>query len=378
MAERFNIWKPKTSKFFYCRFTVGGHIFRGSTKKTSRAEAIAFVKEWKRIEVRKYEDTDGSAGANLTLLPAVERYVQEFTGTAKRLAVLERQLDWLVDEIGPGTRLVDIDNNLVAKLCARRAGMYRYGRASAGKVSSCTVGHEVVTPLSGVMWRAKRMWGVSLPHMPDFGMHVKRPDPRERELSLQEEFRIMRFAGDYRDILEFALLSGLRRAELPIKWNNVLWELNRIRVKVKGGMTHEVLITPGIRRLLEANRGRHDTHVFTVRKEGLRYGENLPERPAGSGIPIEDEMLFSAFRHFRRKSGVTNLTIHDLRRTAGSRKYRSTGDIGLVAQFLGHRDIKITRKHYVHIKLNDVSNRIIAAEALELATRDRVREQLAE
>lgn len=377
MAERYNVWKPETSRFYYCRFTVGGQIFRGSTKRTTRAEATDFVKEWKRSEMRKHDETRLSSNANLTFLPAVDRYVREFRGSEETKRNMEAKLDWLVDEVGPTTRLVDIDNDLVAKLCARRGDMDRFGRKKNGKIKPSTVSTEVVALLSAILRRAKVAWNVLLPRMPEFGLHKTRPDPRKRELSLHEEFAIHRAAGDFGDILDFAMLSGLRRAELIIKWSQVYWELGRIKVNAKGDEVHEVLITPGIRRILEANLGRDETYVFTVRKDGRAWGKDLPERPAGAGRPIEYVMLYCCFRHIRRLAGVTDVTIHDYRRTAGARKYRSVGDLGLVQTFLGHKDISMTRRHYVHIKLDDVSKRIIAAEAMELEAKEEIRRRLA-
>lgn len=71
------------------------------------------------------------------------------------------------------------------------------------------------------------------------------------------------------------------------------------------------------------------------------------------------------------------VTIHDLRRTAGARKYRATGDIALVSNFLGHANSLITERHYVHIRLDDLQARILTAEAPYEEKERQVREQLA-
>ena len=50
---------------------------------------------------------------------------------------------------------------------------------------------------------------------------------------------------------------------------------------------------------------------------------------------------------------VTNLkkiTPHKLRSTYGTSLYRETGDIYLVADVLGHKDVNTTRKHYAAIE----------------------------
>ena len=44
------------------------------------------------------------------------------------------------------------------------------------------------------------------------------------------------------------------------------------------------------------------------------------------------------------------ITPHKLRSTYGTTLYQETGDIYLVADVLGHRDVNTTRKHYAAMK----------------------------
>ena len=65
-------------------------------------------------------------------------------------------------------------------------------------------------------------------------------------------------------------------------------------------------------------------------------------------------------------SNVTSLkkiTPHKLRSTYGTALYQETGDIYLVADVLGHKDVNTTRKHYAAI---EDSNRRKAAKAVQL------------
>ncbi|MDO4556434.1 MAG: tyrosine-type recombinase/integrase [Lachnospiraceae bacterium] len=65
-------------------------------------------------------------------------------------------------------------------------------------------------------------------------------------------------------------------------------------------------------------------------------------------------------------SGVTTLkriTPHKLRSTFGTNLYQETGDIYLVADTLGHKDVNTTRKHYAGMK---EANKRKAAKALRL------------
>ena len=48
-------------------------------------------------------------------------------------------------------------------------------------------------------------------------------------------------------------------------------------------------------------------------------------------------------------SPLKKITPHKLRSTYGTALYRQTGDIYIVADVLGHRDVNTTRKHYAAI-----------------------------
>jgi integrase len=47
---------------------------------------------------------------------------------------------------------------------------------------------------------------------------------------------------------------------------------------------------------------------------------------------------------------LKKITPHKLRSTYGTTLYRETGDIYLVADVLGHKDVNTTRKHYAALE----------------------------
>ena len=66
-------------------------------------------------------------------------------------------------------------------------------------------------------------------------------------------------------------------------------------------------------------------------------------------------------------SPLKKITPHKLRSTYGTRLYNETGDIYIVADVLGHRDINTTKKHYAAITLD---NRKKAADKVKLRKDD--------
>jgi site-specific recombinase XerD len=55
-------------------------------------------------------------------------------------------------------------------------------------------------------------------------------------------------------------------------------------------------------------------------------------------------------KYSKMVTNVKNITPHKLRSTYGTNLYRETGDIYLVADVLGHKDVNTTRRHYAQIE----------------------------
>jgi integrase len=55
-------------------------------------------------------------------------------------------------------------------------------------------------------------------------------------------------------------------------------------------------------------------------------------------------------KYTSRVTTLKKITPHKLRSTYGTNLYRETGDIYLVADVLGHKDVNTTRKHYAALE----------------------------
>ena len=92
--------------------------------------------------------------------------------------------------------------------------------------------------------------------------------------------------------------------------------------------------------------------------------EWLDERYLIEGLPRDETALFISLKNNRisiravqnlvkdyakEVTPLKKITPHKLRSTFGTDLYRKTGDIYAVADFLGHKDVNTTRKHYAAI-----------------------------
>ncbi len=72
-------------------------------------------------------------------------------------------------------------------------------------------------------------------------------------------------------------------------------------------------------------------------------------------------------KYSRMISPLKKITPHKLRSTYGTRLYNETGDIYIVADVLGHRDVNTTKKHYAAI---NEDNRKMVADKVKLRKDD--------
>ncbi|MCD7868461.1 MAG: tyrosine-type recombinase/integrase [Clostridiales bacterium] len=163
-----------------------------------------------------------------------------------------------------------------------------------------------------------------------------------------------------RDLALVTLLlgTGIRVSEcVGLDVEDVDFKNNGIKVTRKGGNEMVVYfgeeVEKALRNYLEVRKNitpvaghEHALFYSTQRKRiGVQAVENLVKKYA------------------RQITGTKKITPHKLRSTYGTALYQETGDIYLVADVLGHRDVNTTKKHYAAL---DDARRRQAATAVRL------------
>ncbi len=155
-------------------------------------------------------------------------------------------------------------------------------------------------------------------------------------------------------IITLLLNTGIRVSECAgIDLDDVDFKENTIKIVRKGGDESKLFINEIIRNTLK-------DYIINERP-------NLTETD-------DENALFISLKHSRmsvrsiqrmvekygKSSGLSNaLSPHKLRRTYGTALYNKTGDIYMVADVLGHKDINTTAKHYAAI---DEEHKRLAAD----------------
>lgn len=159
-------------------------------------------------------------------------------------------------------------------------------------------------------------------------------------------------------LLTLLLGTGIRVSEcVGLDIQDINFEVNGIKIRRKGG--YEAVIYFG----------------EEVETALLDYLEEREHKIPGAG---HEAALFLSLQNRRmsvrsveklvlkyssRVTSLKKITPHKLRSTYGTALYQETGDIYLVADVLGHKDVNTTRKHYA---AQDDERRRRAAKAVRL------------
>lgn len=353
-----SVYKHPKSPFYQYDFVVDGRRFFGSAKTASKKEALVFeaaAREQARKDIRLEKET--GAGP-LTIDAAAGRYYAEVGQHHACNADTFRALERLVKFFGKDKRLSEITDSDVAALVAWRRQQRRWGKTSYKDkremplVAPSTVNRDTTAVLKKLFMRARRTWKIQLPNEPAWRDHwLKEAAERVRELH-EEEGNALDGAvrPDYAPWLEFARLTGLRRAETLIRWADVNWFSKRITLAGKGGRTISTPITPEVRALLTPLKGHHPEFVFTFVAR-----RNTKDHVKGKRYPITYEGSKTEWQRLRKRAAIQDFRFHDIRHDVATKTLRETGNLKIVQKVLNHTTMKTTAR-YAHVLDDEVAN----------------------
>ncbi len=158
-------------------------------------------------------------------------------------------------------------------------------------------------------------------------------------------------------IITLLLTTGIRISELcALDISDFDFSSRSFKVLRKGG--NEALLYFGkeaetaLNAYLEQRRTsadyQHNSPMFLSlqnKRMCVRALQDLVKKYASIAVPLK------------------NISPHKLRSTYGTMLYQSTGDIYLVADVLGHKDVNTTRKHYAAV--DEETRRLMASERVQ-------------
>ena len=317
---------PK-GRYWHYDFVYKGRRYHGSTGQETRRAAES-VERTRRLEAAT---GTGQDAGDLTLDVAVSRYYDEVNHTLSAAVDLQRRIDVVLDCVGKGKLLREIDTAAIADAIRRRR---KYpGRTPA----PATINRDLIDhTLRPLLNRARKVWGAkSLPAIDWRAVRLKEPKGIVREYS-EAEINAWRDGLEPvpRLALDLMLTYGLRFGELFFLPADVDGVGARLTLRNrKAGDTLTIPLMPEHARTLAAmaSTRQADETVFAFSYWGL----------------------MSRLRTTAAKAGLGARAIHGARHHAATTLLRSTGNLKLTQRMLGHASIQSTMR-YAHATENDL------------------------
>lgn len=197
------------------------------------------------------------------------------------------------------------------------------------------------------------------------------PDEMDRLLSVvvsgdgltkkEKEFHQLNSVRDNAVITLF-LGTGMRISELVgIDIDDVNFMSNEVRVTRKGGNEEQLVFGQDVRKALLEYMVYRESVIPAEGHEKALFLSMQKKRLSVRSV----ELLVK--KYSKIAAPLKKISPHKLRSTYGTMLYRETGDIYLVADVLGHKDVNTTRKHYAAMSED---KRRMAAEIIKLRPED--------
>ncbi len=290
----------------------------------------------KEMRAGRYQDT--RPADKITLAEAIERYLENVSsqkrpnsGRRDRIAAKA-----ILDKLGDEISLNDVSSQLLAT--------YRDTRIQ--EVTPSTIQKEFAL-LSHLFTVARREWGLPINNPVGDISRPKIKNGRTRFLTSEEAQRLLDAAMTSRNqkLYHYLLVmmhTGMRPSEAAgLKWGDVDLEARLVKLHVtKTGMRYVPLTQKAAEALLSIRwKDVHDnTPIF--RPSSSTSSELLKNIPS---------LHFRrAYNNARKKAGLEDVHLHDLRHTAASHLLMAGVDIRTLAEILGHKTLQMVHR-YTHL-----------------------------
>lgn len=338
-----SIYKPAKSRFWHFDFQWRGCRYHGSTGCASKRDAERYEAEQRR-KVALGEKTKPSIGLDAACgawWAAKGQYLRSH-------ATVIYQLANLAEGLGKAVPLQDITLSAIDGYIAKRRA----------KVKNSSVNRETALLRQVIEWHGAR--GFDVPAINWKETKLREPKPVTRTLAEDEETRLFaKLPDSLKPIVEFALLSGQRKAEIvTLRWADVDLKAGSATVWAKGQKPHTFPLTPRLVALI-ANQPKVCAQVFTyVAERSAPRRKDRVQRVKGERYPFSAQGWDRKWRRALKDAGIEGYRFHDNRHTAATR----TNSIEAANKLLGHSDMRTTQR-YFHTAENRVREAMIAAES---------------
>ena len=308
------------------RITIGGYgIYTVEMARNEARELLVRIAKGEDPQQEKVDKRNEATFKDLEDLYRERHIPRKRSGSTDIMALNKYLAAWR------GRKLSSIKRADVAQLHAQIGKKYQY-RANR------------VLALVGTMFNLAKIWGLHEGENPTIGIELYKEEKRDRFL-LQDEMPVFFSAlAEEKDIYLKAavltlLLTGTRKSEaLSMRWEDIDMTLGTWRIpKTKAGRPHYLPLPQQVKALLTAlPRMKDNPYVFV----GVKSGGHIVD-------------IKKAWERIKERTKISDIRIHDLRRTLGSWMAAGGDSLLLIGRTLNHSQLKTTQI-YARLQLDPI------------------------
>ena len=369
-TKRKYLYARPESEFWQYKFIIEGEPFRGSTGCIEASEAAKVV-DIKRAEARQKLQAKANAighiaigSRELTLSQCLERFREAKEPEWRNKACRRVNAEYcLAIANGPNTLISDLS---LADLTTFRLQRKQMRNRKGEAIKDTTINRDVAHLRAAIRYAGK--CGFATPNI-DWSAAIKTKAEKSRTRTLSDGEQARLFAAihelhpDLYGPVQFAILTAARKAAVfGLTWNAIDWneKIAWIELKAEGDepIMHPLPLTGELVELLKAQpRVPGCDRVFTYQ---CRKGDARTGLKKGCRYPWTEHGVYKPWGAVLKRAGIRDFRFHDLRHTGATRLVRSSNNLEVTRQLLGHASIKTTQK-YTNLDTNDVRAAMEAA-----------------
>jgi len=202
-------------------------------------------------------------------------------------------------------------------------------------------------------------WDLFVNHNPAVGIEKFKLQSRDRFIQGDELPRFFKAVGEepnkiMRDYFLLSLLTGARQANmLSMRWEDVSFDRAEWRIEeTKNGTPQTVTLSPEAMEILHNRKPEKPTAFIFPSEHGSESGHM--ENPK------------KAWKRILDRADLSNLRIHDLRRTLGSWQAKQGASLAIIGKSLNHKN-QSTTAIYARLDLDPVRESVNTATSAMMA-----------
>jgi len=291
----------------------------------SVAEAILAEKK-KKIKLGQLDEVNAD-------IPTLPDFAKEYL---HYVTDIKKKRSWKKDEVTLRHMIEFFGNKLLSQVSPKDIDDYKLNMLNNGyKPASVNRELACLKYLYNLAIRRKRFFGINPVSEVEY---LDEGEGITRVLTSAEEERLFSNSPPLlASIIMMALNTGMRKMEiLSLKWDYIDLEKNLVtlpQTNTKAKKTRVIPINSLVRTVLLE---------LKIKSQGSSYV--FPSESKNGHI----SWITHSFGSSCKRVKIENLRFHDLRHTCATRMLEAGADIVSVSKILGHSDINLTIKRYIH------------------------------